>query len=69
MTSKLYGNISLIIQYTDILHAYGVGSQEAETFKNKYKEDKVFQRKTERLETLIKNNINKIRNFRNAIKK
>ena len=45
----------LVIQYTNILHEYGVGSSEALNFREQYREDKTFQRRAEVLEILINN--------------
>ena len=44
----------LVITYTNLLHTYGIDSQEAENFKEKYKDDKVFQRRARTLDYLIK---------------
>lgn len=38
-------DVPLVIQYTNIIHQYGVVSPEAIIFRYQYKEDKVFQRR------------------------
>jgi len=49
-TSK---NIPLVIQYTNILHEYGVRSTESIAFRDQYKDDRVFQHRARVLELLI----------------
>ncbi|KKL89964.1 hypothetical protein LCGC14_1909450 [marine sediment metagenome] len=41
---------SKLIEYTNILHAHGLGSKQARKFKQTHKDDKVFQRGADTIE-------------------
>ena len=42
-----------IIKYTNLLHAFGLGSRKAEDFKKEHAEDAIFLSRAEKLDSLF----------------
>ena len=43
-----------VVDYTNILHAHGLGSPEADAYKKQYEADAVFQKRAKVLDDLMK---------------